>query len=157
MAVPFDGESFSLLSGIGWLHVGGMKRTDTWKPLGALASQIAARLTRCEAEIEKPSAGSPKATSGGSALTGNRMDRRSEYAATMAGEDRSSHPVGENVIDYRDRATLLAAWGSGYKPRHSRSSFNSAAYTAMTSAARRSKAKAKSASLTPIRQATTDQ
>ena len=112
MAVPFDGESFSLLSGIGWLHVGGMKRTDTWKPLGALASQIAAKLTRCEAEIEKPSAGSPKATSGGSALTGNRMDRRSEYAATMAGEDRSSHPVQGNVIDYRDSAPLLAAWGS---------------------------------------------
>ena len=80
--------------------------------LGDITARIVAKLIADRVEQEKPSAGSRKATSGGSARTGNRMDRRSEYAATMAGEDRSSHPVGENVIDYRDSAPLLAAWGS---------------------------------------------
>ena len=76
--------------------------------LGDITARIVAKLIADRVEQEKPSAGSRKATSGGSARTGNRMDRRSEYAATMAGEDRSSHPVGENVIDYRDSAPLLA-------------------------------------------------
>lgn len=87
--------------------------------LGDITARIVAKLIADRVEKEKPASPDREAEGGGSARTGNRMDRKTGVAATMAGEDRSSHPVGENVIDYRDSAPLLAAWGRSPTPRHS--------------------------------------
>jgi hypothetical protein len=147
-----------------------METDNTWKPLGAVAGRIAAKLIAARKEIENPPAPG-SAESGGSVQTGTRRNRNS-VASANAGEDRAPHPSGRkvggglgdmgrqaapsgsvrggerttgNVIHYRERPTLLAAWGGGrFCPVQGRLPFS------------KSSRAAKSSSDTPSRQATTE-
>jgi len=128
-----------------------METDNTWKPLGAVAGRIAAKLIAARKEIENPAARRPKPTDGGSVQTGTRRNRNS-VASANAGEDRAPHPSGwksggrlddvgrkaapsgsvrhrgetprttGNVIHWLAHAPLRDAWSGGRKPRHDRRS-----------------------------------
>lgn len=109
--------------------------------LGDITNRLVAKLMADRANKENPAAASPKASSGGSDLAGKRSIARD---ARAPGEDRgivhARNEVGgglgdmgkaapirtgkgeetlcgnQNVIDYRERPRLLAAWGSRRSP-----------------------------------------
>ena len=71
-----------------------METDNTWKPLGAVAGRIAAKLIAARTEIESPPAPG-RAESGGSVPPGTRRNR-SQAASAKSGEDRLPHPAGWN-------------------------------------------------------------
>lgn len=89
--------------------------------LGDITARFVAKLIADRVEQEKPASPDREAEGGGSALPGmHRRNRNTpRIAAAQAGEDRVPHPGRENVIDYRDSAPLLEAWGRSPTPRHS--------------------------------------
>jgi len=118
--------------------VGMRKQPDTWTPLGTLTAAIAAKLTRGQAELEKcggpafPPQGTMRANAGTAAEYPRRTSRhrqpplgrgveevgaapsagRMKGGPVRRGQGGANTATKANVIDYRERPVLLAAWGA---------------------------------------------
>ena len=136
-----------------WPMILDMDNETTWQPLGKITARLVDSLTRSNPVKENPGSPDPKAEGAGSTQAAGRKRTRTRNACKAIGPEsqriavrlgdgvggrlddmgRKAAPIqrhtggdtgAENVIDYREHAALLQAWGSrlgsrqGASPNH---------------------------------------